>query len=87
MPYIDQGVKREIDAGERVPETAGELTYTITKQLIEFIQLKGLKYQTLAEVMGALDGAKIDLQLRILEPYERLACSRNGDVWPEGLIP
>jgi hypothetical protein len=44
-----------------------------------------LKYQTLAECLGALEGAKLDLIERVVKPYEAKKAEENGDVWPDSL--
>lgn len=74
-PYV----KRE-RRGE-VPETAGELNYAITKLCGEFLNRRGEFYQTYNDIIGALEGAKLELYRRKIAPYEDGAISRNGDVF------
>jgi hypothetical protein len=89
MPYVNPTTKAEIGFG-RAPQTVGELTYCLTREIIRFLEHKtseeGLHYQALAESLGALEGAKLDLTMRLIEPYEETARHRNGDVWPDRLL-
>ena len=65
---------------------AGELTYKIQQLLKTYLEDRSLRYATLAECLGALEGAKIDLTDRVLLPYEKAKRIENGDVWPEQLV-
>ena len=78
MPYIDK-VYREMANEE--PMTAGELNYKITQVLIEYQISKSLNYQTLNDILGALEGAKSEFYRRVVVPYEEAAKERNGDVY------
>lgn len=84
MPYITQA-RRDAMAnytcdGER-PITAGELNYTITKLIIEYITHEGLSYQVINDIVGALEGAKLEFYRRIAVPYEDEKREANGDVY------
>ena len=59
----------------------GELTYFITKTLREYLLTKGESYQIYAEMLGALEGAKLDLIERKIKPYEAKKRLEHGDVW------
>jgi hypothetical protein len=63
----------------------GQLTYQLQQVLLTFIEDRELKYQTLAECLGALEGAKLDLIERVVKPYEAKKAEENGDVWPASL--
>ena len=81
MPYITADAKRELEAG-RLANNPGELTYRFTQTIIAYIEERGLSYAALAEVLGALEGAKLDLERRIITPYEEKKQRENGEVWP-----
>lgn len=85
MPYITQEAQVEIDNG-RPPENSGELTYAIQQSLKQYLEGTGLRYAHLAECLGALEGAKLDLIDRVIVPYEHKKREENGDVWPEELL-
>ena len=86
MPYITDEAKKDVDMGTP-PANVGELTYKLQQALREYLETHGLRYQQLAECLGALEGAKLDLIERVGKPYEAKKCSDNGDVWPEDLLP
>jgi hypothetical protein len=86
MPYVAKD-RRSVILTTRFPETVGELTYLITSDLNTYLRCrKQLRYQDLAECLGALEGAKLDLIERLIKPYEQKALERNGDVWSEEVL-
>ena len=64
-----------------LPETVGQLTWTVQQALERYIDTQGLSYSTLAECLGALAGAEHDLVRRVLTPYEERKQRENGDAW------
>jgi hypothetical protein len=92
MPYIDRKTQIELDNRIKIISTPGELTYAVTKSIQQYIFHKieengRYRYEDLAACLGALEGAKIDLVRRIIDPYEIAAQAKNGDVWPETFLP
>ena len=86
MPYIKEERKLELAGLTRAyadPDVrvAGELNYKITLLLIEYMKLKGLSYQTINDIMGALEGSKAEFYRRIAAPYEDSKIKQNGDVY------
>jgi hypothetical protein len=47
----------------------------------DYIKDKGLSYQTLNDVLGALEGCKLELYRRQVAPYEDKKIQANGDVY------
>lgn len=87
MPYITQEKREEFrKVGEtgHNPETrtAGELNYEITLKLLKHLQVNKLSYQTINDILGALEGAKQEFYHRIARPYEESKIRQNGDVYP-----
>jgi hypothetical protein len=80
MPYIKQEV-RDIITDGGLPVNAGELNYTFTKIILSYIQLKSESYQTYNDIIGALEGAKLELYRRKIAPYENKKIQENGDVY------
>jgi len=39
------------------------------------------KYQTFNDILGALEGAKLEVYRRVVGPYENGKMSENGDVY------
>lgn len=81
MPYIKDDRKDELTHGA-APANAGDLTYVIQQEINRYLSVHGLRYQQIAEVLGAIEGAKLDFIERVVKPYEHKKCVENGDVWP-----
>jgi hypothetical protein len=78
MPYIKEKDKVCLEIGAN---TAGELNYIFSQHINDYIHLKGLSYETLNAVVGALECQKIELYQRIILPYELKKIIENGDVY------
>ena len=79
MPYIKKNQRNNV--WTYGPQTVGDLTFLLTDLLKGYLLGKGESYQTYAEMLGALAGAKLDLIERKIKPYEAKKCAENGDVW------
>jgi hypothetical protein len=79
MPYIPQSDR---ERARREPRNPGELNFAITSLLIEYAQRQGLRYQVINDVLGALEGAKLEFYARVARPYEDTKIAANGDVYP-----
>lgn len=81
MPYIKQS-DRDLLAQEFgwSPSTPGDLNYKITL-LIQRYWREGQSYQTINDIIGALEGAKAEFQRRVVAPYEDSKIKENGDVY------
>ncbi len=82
MPYIEPNIRPAIDSGRMVPRTAGELNYVLTRIVLIYLKNHGLGYQSINDIVGALDGAKAEFQRRVVVPYEDAKIEENGDVYP-----
>ena len=81
MPYIDQAIRALFDNGFDNPESPGELNYIITTILTQYLNTKGLNYSTINDIVGALEGAKLEFYRRVAVPYEDTKIEQNGDVY------
>ena len=81
MPYINEKRRREILTEFSTPKNAGELNYLITTNLITYMYEKGESYQTYNDIIGALEGVKLELYARKIRPYEDEKIKDNGDVY------
>ena len=81
MPYVRDESAARIQAGGR-PITTGELNYALTLVIIQYCLDRGLCYDTINDVVGALEGAKAEFQRRVVAPYENDCIMENGDVYP-----
>jgi hypothetical protein len=92
MPYIPQTQRNDIhedliDQGlDWTPENAGELNYTVSTFIANYIRTKGLKYAIVNEMIGALECAKLELSRVIIGPYEDIKIHENGPVY-DNILP
>lgn len=80
MPYITLKAKQELNAGRKI-NTAGELNYAFTTGILEYVETKGLSYQTINDIIGALEGAKSEFYRRVVSDYEDQKRIDNGEVY------
>jgi len=79
MPYINKGKRWGIADGD-CPETAGELNYALTVICHQYWRQNGENYQAFNDIIGALEGCKMELYRRRVAPYEDKKIEENGDV-------
>lgn len=79
MPYISKDARDVV--ARRGPTSAGELNYAITLLFDNYLRSMGLSYGTIAEVLSASEGAKLEFYRRVAVPYENLKMVQNGDVY------
>lgn len=79
MPYITQAQRDDLK--QRPPMNAGELNYAMCMCAVEYVKAKGLSYQTIAEVLAAFEGGKLEFYRVVAGPYEQQKREANGDVW------
>jgi hypothetical protein len=94
MPYIKQEDREKfnmfmgenkfkIDFLKKIGEkcdNAGDLNYAITSIVHHYMKNKGENYQHYNDVIGALEGAKMELYRKKVAPYEDQKIILNGDV-------
>lgn len=87
MPYIKQEdrdhIYNDMEGAIAIvmPDNPGELNYAITKLVYEYHQRMGGRYQHINDVLGALEGAKLEFYRRVAAPYEDKKIEENGDVY------
>lgn len=59
----------------------GELNYLLTVLADAYIAGEGLRYASIAEAIGALECAKLELYRRIAGPYEDCKLAVNGEAY------
>jgi len=82
MPYISP-IKRTnlIPELETLPTNSGELNFVFTQVIQQYLLLNKTSYSTINDVIGALEGAKLEFYRRVAAPYEDLKIMENGDVY------
>ena len=78
MPYIKQN--RRFPSGI-IPQNPGELNYLFTVLAQEYWETRGKNYQAINDIVGALEGAKLEFYRRVATPYENTKIKENGDVY------
>lgn len=89
MPYIDNKSKEELNLVTDVMYDSvlsrgisnGELNYLITCLCLLYINRHGKSYNTLSDVVKALECAKLEFYRREVAPYEDKKIEQNGDVY------
>ena len=81
MPYIQATQRYELNEEGGYPCTAGELNYLFTQTAVKYFEANGKSYQTFNDVIGALEGCKLELYRRLVAPYEDTKIGENGDVY------
>jgi hypothetical protein len=81
MPYIKKEARVALEKYPLSIEDAGELNYEITKVITRYLRIKGLRYRVINDVIGALEGAKLEFYRRVAVPYEDSKIQENGDVY------
>jgi hypothetical protein len=81
VPYIEREKRIELVNLTRCPVTAGELNFCITDYINWYVSTKGMSYQTINDVIGACEGAKLEFVRRFMGKYEDQKRIQNGDVY------
>jgi len=80
MPYINTEQKESV--AQNGAQTPGQLNYDITRLLIRYWKREfNQTYTTINDILGALEGAKLEFQRRVVQKYEDEAIKRNGDLY------
>ena len=79
MPYISkQDRNRDTKAH---PKNPGQLNWVISEAVAYYVKDHGLSYQTVNDVVGALDCAKMEFYRRLASRYEDHKIRENGDIY------
>lgn len=79
MPYITPDQREALK--QRPPMNAGELNYVLCRHIGQYVQTKGISYETLNSVIGVLECVKFEIERRILAGYEDMKRTENGEVF------
>ena len=84
MPYIKQEERGDFSPhAYDVPHAtvSGQLNYQITELIGMYWHAHGPSYQAINDIVGALEGAKLEFYARVARPYEDEKIKQNGDVY------
>ncbi len=94
MPYVNdhardflRSIVSELRGVSGTCHTPGDLNYLFTQIAIAYLQVHGTNYQRINDVLGALEGAKLEFYRRVAAYYEDTKIHTNGDVYPPNLAP
>lgn len=79
MPYTERSRRPDINI-DPIPRDVGDLTYLLTWCCAMYLRSCPVRYDRLADVLGALEATKLELNRRVLTPYEQIKLKANGDV-------
>jgi hypothetical protein len=79
MPYIEISRREEVVNYGAI--TPGELNFGITSVIKGYLDRQELSYTTINDILGALEGAKLEFYRRVAVPYEALKARENGDIY------
>ena len=80
MPYVDKDRRPALDEGG-IMANAGDLNYMITNLILRYMNTHNPGYQALNDIVGALEGAKMEFYRRKVIPYENIKIKENGDCY------
>lgn len=84
MPYVKKDLRDKIISDSRLEckeFSTGALNFTLSANINFYLMAHGLSYQTINDVIGALEGAKMEFYRRVAVPYEQKKLKENGDVY------
>lgn len=87
MPYIkaeERIMLEHMDGSGAIyadAQTPGQLNYLFSVIAKDYLDRNGLKYSTINDIVGALEGAKLEFYRRVAVPYEDTKIKENGDVY------
>ena len=88
MPYIaadrrPRYDKRRSALADTIDDSTpgGDMNYIVTSLLAAWLEKRGLNYAALAEAVGVIETAKLELYRRAAAPYEDGKIAENGDVY------
>lgn len=79
VPYIKDEDKRDLLG--RVARKPGELNFLVTEIIADYWYFGDKNYQAINDILGALEGAKLEFYRRIAGPYEDKKIQENGDIY------
>lgn len=80
MPYIDQDSRFKLLAEGRSASNSGELAFEVYSLIVNYIKDNGACWQTYSDIIGAVEGSKLEAYRRIVAPHEDIKIKENGDI-------
>jgi hypothetical protein len=91
MPYIKKEQRLYFEPllmilKHRTFADAGELNYMLTEVIQQYFANHPKNYQSMNDVVGALESCKTEFERRIVKPYEQSKITLNGDVYEGDIL-
>jgi hypothetical protein len=83
MPYINENDRDYLRPTAGIAGTPGELNFQITCLVTEYLATHGYSYSTINDIVGAIEGSKLEFYRRVAAPYEEAKIEANGDVYAD----
>lgn len=85
MPHIQKEVARRIRKEAYIPslQNPGQLNHHLTKVCQRYLIEKGERYQTYNDILGALEGCKLEMYRLKTAKYEDHKIKLNGNAWED----
>lgn len=80
MPYVTEEVRELLDGGAPMTHP-GHLNYLITMLLKRYWTNSSQNYSAINDIVGAVEGAKLEFYRRVAVGYEEKKIQENGDVY------
>jgi hypothetical protein len=88
MPYIPENRRPDLmPRANDVANSPGELNFQFTELAETYRAHHGTSYQTINDILGALEGAKLEAYRRVAAPYENDKIVKNSDVYFDAESP
>lgn len=81
MPYIVKERRQYFAHKDGAIQTPGELNYLTTCLITRYIAENKLSYQTINDIIGALESCKLEFYRRVVVDYEDKKIKENGDCY------
>lgn len=79
VPLIDRICLHDLKI-EKI-QSKGQLAYLIAQVIDTYTADHGKSYSTFNDILGALEGTKLEFYRRVVAPYENGKLAENGDVF------
>lgn len=86
MPYIKPEDRETVLKRVRDPRTAGELNFLFTDLINRYLTENGVCYQSFNDIVGALEGAKLEMYRRLVAGYEDKKIIENGEAYLKDVL-
>ena len=83
MPHLHPEIARRMRKEAYIPKMhdPGQLNHHITRVCKRYLTDKGERYATYNDILGALEGAKLEMYRLKCAVYEDKRRKENGDAW------